>query len=266
MRRERNERMPPPPPDDIGAAFRLDGRRALVTGASKGIGRAAAVALAEAGAEVVLAARSADALEALAAELAARGLAARALPLDVTDTAAMRDAVARAGPFDALFNNAGGNRPQPFLEVDEDTFDWMFALNVRAAYMVSQAVARGMAAAGRGGAIVHMTSQMGHVGGPQRTVYCGTKHALEGMTKAMALELAPHGIRVNAVAPTFVVTELTKGWADDPAWRAEFLPRIPLGRLGEPQDVAGAVVFLCSPAAAMITGHSLLVDGGWTAQ
>jgi NAD(P)-dependent dehydrogenase (short-subunit alcohol dehydrogenase family) len=259
--------MPQPlSPESIGAAFRLDGQRALVTGASKGIGRAAAVALAEAGAEVVLAARSAGELEALAAELAARGLAARAMPLDVTDTAAMRAAVERAGPFDALFNNAGGNRPQPFLEVDEDTFDWMFAVNVRAACMVSQAVARGMVAAGRRGAIVHTTSQMGHVGGPKRTVYCGTKHALEGMTKAMALELAPHGIRVNAVAPTFVVTELTRGWADDPAWLADIQSRIPLGRLGMPRDVAGAVVFLCSPAAAMITGHSLLVDGGWTAQ
>jgi NAD(P)-dependent dehydrogenase (short-subunit alcohol dehydrogenase family) len=123
-----------------------------------------------------------------------------------------------------------------------------------------------MVAAGRKGAIVHMTSQMGHVGGRNRTVYCGTKHALEGMTKAMALELAPFGIRVNAVAPTFILTELTRSWAEDPAWRAEILPRIPLGRLGMPQDVAGAVVFLCSPAAAMITGHSLLVDGGWTAQ
>lgn len=251
---------------EIGASFRLDGQRALVTGASRGIGRAAAVAMAEAGAEVVLAARSAAELEALAAELRGRGLAARALPLDVTDTAAMREAIARAGPFDALFNNAGGNRPQSFLEVDEATFDWMFALNVRAAYMVSQAVARGMVAAGRRGAIVHMTSQMGHVGGYDRTVYCGTKHALEGMTKAMALELAPHGIRVNAVAPTFILTELTRAWAEDPAWRAEVLPRIPLGRLGTPRDVAGAVVFLCSPAAAMITGHSLLVDGGWTAR
>ncbi|MBW8269480.1 SDR family NAD(P)-dependent oxidoreductase [Caldovatus aquaticus] len=251
---------------EIGVSFRLDGQRALVTGASKGIGRAAAIAMAEAGAEVVLAARSAEALEALAAELRGRGLAARALPLDVTDAAAMREAIARAGPFDALFNNAGGNRPQPFLEVDEATFDWMFALNVRAAFMVSQAVARGMVAAGRRGAIVHMTSQMGHVGGRDRTVYCGTKHALEGMTKAMALELAPHGIRVNAVAPTFILTELTRDWAEDPAWRAEILPRIPLGRLGMPRDVAGAVVFLCSPAAAMITGHSLLVDGGWTAQ
>ncbi|GGG27360.1 3-oxoacyl-ACP reductase [Caldovatus sediminis] len=251
---------------EIGASFRLDGQRALVTGASRGLGRAAAIAMAEAGAEVVLAARSAAELDALAEELTARGLSARALPLDVTDSTATREAIAREGPFDALFNNAGGNRPQPFLEVDEATFDWMFALNVRAAYMVSQAVARGMVAAGRKGAIVHMTSQMGHVGGHNRTVYCGTKHALEGMTKAMALELAPFGIRVNAVAPTFILTELTRGWAEDPAWRAEILPRIPLGRLGTPQDVAGAVVFLCSPAAAMITGHSLLVDGGWTAQ
>jgi NAD(P)-dependent dehydrogenase (short-subunit alcohol dehydrogenase family) len=250
----------------IGDAFRLDGQRILVTGASKGIGREAALALAEAGAEVVCAARSAAELDSLVAEIAARGGAARALPLDVTDTAAMREAVAQAGPFDALFNNAGLNRPLPMLEVDDATFDWLFAVNVRAAYMVAQAVVRGMVGAGKRGAIVHTSSQMGHVGGPRRTVYCATKHAIEGLTKAMAVELAPQGIRVNAVAPTFVLTELTRAWADDPAWMADIRARIPLDRVGMPRDIAGAVVFLCSPAASMITGHSLLVDGGWTAQ
>ena len=250
----------------IGDAFRLDGQRVLVTGASKGIGRDAAAALAEAGAEVTAAARSAAELEALVAELRGRGLAAQALPLDVTDDAAVREAVGRLGPFDALFNNAGVNRPLPFLDVDTETLDWMLAVNVRAAFLVAQAVARGMVAAGRRGAIVHTSSQMGHVGGKRRTAYCATKHAIEGLTKAMAVELAPHGIRVNAVAPTFVLTEMTRGWAADPAWMAEIRARIPMDALAEPRDVSAAVVFLCSPAAAMVTGHSLLVDGGWTAQ
>jgi NAD(P)-dependent dehydrogenase (short-subunit alcohol dehydrogenase family) len=250
----------------IGDAFRLDGQRILVTGASKGIGRGAAIALAEAGAEVVCAARSVPELETLVAELGGRGLAVKALPLDVTDAAAVAAAVAAEGPFDALFNNAGVNRPQPFLEVDHATLDWILGVNVRAAFVVAQEVAKGMVASGRKGAIVHTSSQMGQVGGTRRTAYCASKHAIEGLTKAMALDLAPHGIRVNAVAPTFIVTELTRAWANDPVWLADVQSRIPLGKVGMPEDVAGAVVFLCSPAAAMITGHSLLVDGGWTAQ
>ncbi|HYF07945.1 MAG TPA: glucose 1-dehydrogenase [Acetobacteraceae bacterium] len=250
----------------IADAFRLDGQRLLVTGASKGLGRDAALALAEAGAEVVCVARDAALLASLVDEIRASGGQARAMILDVTDTPAMRKAVAAAGPFDALFNNAGFNRPQAFLEVDEATLDEILGLNLRAAFLVAQEVARRMVAAGRKGAIVNMSSQMGHVGGPKRTVYCASKHAIEGMTKAMALELAPHGIRVNAVAPTFIVTPLTQEWVKDPAWRAEFVSRIPMGDVGAPRDVSGAVVFLCSPAARMITGHSLLVDGGYTAQ
>lgn len=250
----------------IAELFRLDGRRALITGASKGLGRDAALALADAGAEVVCAARDAALLGALVAEIHAGGGQAEAMALDVTDTQAMRAAIRAAGPFDLLFNNAGFNRPQHFLEVDEETLDEILGLNLRAAFLVAQEVARGMVAAGRRGAIVNMSSQMGHVGGPKRTVYCASKHAIEGLTKAMAIELAPHGIRVNAVAPTFIVTPLTEAWVRDPAWRAEFVSRIPMGDVGVPRDVSGAVVFLCSPAAGMITGHSLLVDGGWTAQ
>jgi len=250
----------------IGDSFRLDGMRALITGASKGLGRDAALAMAEAGAEVVCAARDAALLGTLVDEIRAAGGHAQAMVLDVTDTPAMRAAIAAAGPFDCLYNNAGWNKPQHFLDVDEETFDAIMGLNLRAAFLVAQAVAKGMVAAGRRGAIVNMSSQMGHVGGPQRTVYCASKHAIEGLTKAMALELAPHGIRVNAVAPTFIVTPLTKAWTEDPAWRAQFVSRIPMGEVGQPRDVSGAVVFLCSPAAGMITGHSLLVDGGWTAQ
>jgi len=184
----------------------------------------------------------------------------------VTDAPAVQAAIAAADPFHVLFNNAGVNRLQPFLEVDLDTFDRLFDVNVRAAFVVAQAVARRMVETGSQGSIINMSSQMGHVGGPRRAAYCGTKHAIEGITKAMALELAPRGIRVNAIAPTFVATELTRPFLDDPAFVQDVLSRIPLGRGGEVDDIAGAVVFLASPAASLITGTSLRVDGGWTAQ
>lgn len=246
--------------------FRLDGRRALVTGASRGIGRATAEALAAAGAAVVLAARAEAELAEGAEAIRASGGRAEVLALDVTDIDAVRARLAATGPYDILVNNAGINRPKPFLEMDEESFDALYDVNVRAAYFVAQAVARGMVDAGRGGVIVNVSSQMGVVGGRNRTVYCGTKHAVEGMTKAMALELAPHGIRVVTVAPTFVETALAAKAFADPATRADILARIPLGRPVTVEEVAAAVVYLCSPAAAMVTGTHLLVDGGWTAQ
>lgn len=246
--------------------FRLDGRRALVTGASRGIGRATAEALAAAGAAVVLAARAEAELAEGAEAIRASGGRAEVLALDVTDIDAVRARLAATGPYDILVNNAGINRPKPFLEMDEESFDALYDVNVRAAYFVAQAVARGMVDAGRGGVIVNVSSQMGVVGGRNRTVYCGTKHAVEGMTKAMALELAPHGIRVVTVAPTFVETALAAKAFADPATRADILARIPLGRPATVEEVAAAVVYLCSPAAAMVTGTHLLVDGGWTAQ
>jgi NAD(P)-dependent dehydrogenase (short-subunit alcohol dehydrogenase family) len=246
--------------------FRLDGMRALVTGASRGIGRAAAEAMAEAGASVVLAARQSDDLDEAVSAIRAAGGMAEAMPLDVTDAAAVREAIAAAGPFDAVFNNAGANRPQPFLEVDEATYDALYAVNVRGAFFVAQAAARGMVAAGKRGVIVNTSSQMGHVGGPNRAVYCGAKHAVEGMTKAMAVELAPLGIRVVTVCPTFVETALTAGAFGDPAARAGIIARIPMARPATVEEVAQTVVFLCSPAAGMITGSAVLVDGGWTAQ
>jgi NAD(P)-dependent dehydrogenase (short-subunit alcohol dehydrogenase family) len=246
-------------------AFRLDGKRALVTGAGRGIGRAAALALAAAGAELVLVSRTASELDKVVDEIASGGGTARSLPIDVTRSDAVRGAFAEFDRLDILVNNAGINRPQPFLEVDEATLDSLLALNVRAAFIVAQAAARLMVANGSG-VIINMSSQMGHVGSERdRTVYVMTKHALEGLTKAMAAELAPKGVRAVSIAPTFVETPLSKPFLDDPHTRRWILGRIPLGRVGTVEEVASAVVFLASPAAALVTGSSLLVDGGWTA-
>jgi NAD(P)-dependent dehydrogenase (short-subunit alcohol dehydrogenase family) len=246
-------------------SFRLDGRRALVTGAGRGIGRAAAAALADAGAHVVLASRTAAELEALAEAIRAAGGSAEPLVLDVADVAATRAAIAAQLAFDVLVNNAGTNRPAPFLEVALEDYDAIMDLNVRAAFFVAQAAARRMVEAGVRGSIVNVSSQMGHVGGETRTVYCGSKHALEGMTKAMALDLAPHGIRVNTLCPTFLLTPLTAPFFANAEFRAKTLARIPLGRLGAVEDLMGAIVYLASDASALVTGSSLTVDGGWTA-
>ena len=245
--------------------FRLDGKSALVSGAGRGIGLAAAEALARAGAEVTLAARTAAAIETEAERLRGEGLKARAMQLDVGDLAASAEAIARGGPFDILVNNAGTNRPASFLEVTPEDYDAVTDLNVRSAFFVAQAVAKGLVAAGRPGSIINMSSQMGHVGGPRRTVYCASKHAMEGFTKAMALDLAPHGIRVNTVCPTFIETPMTRPFLADPKFLGETLAKIPLGRLGQVGDVAGAIVYLASDASGLVTGSALRVDGGWTA-
>jgi len=246
-------------------SFRLDGKTALVTGAGRGIGRAIALALATAGAELILVSRTKSQLDGVAREIEKGGGKAQVQLFDVTDTAAMRAAFAGLNRLDILVNNAGINRPQPFLEVDEPTLDLLLGLNVRAAFLVAQAAGRLMVTNG-GGVIINMSSQMGHVGSERdRTVYVMTKHAVEGLTKAMAVELAPKGVRVVSVAPTFVQTPLTKPFFDDPETRKWILDRIPLGRAGTVEDVAQAVVFLASPAASLVTGSSLLVDGGWTA-
>jgi NAD(P)-dependent dehydrogenase (short-subunit alcohol dehydrogenase family) len=246
--------------------MRLDGKVAVVTGAGRGIGRACALALAAAGADVVAISRSRDELEAVAGEVDGLGRRGTALVCDVTDTARTRAALESLERIDVLVGSAGANIPEPFLDVSEEHLEALLALNVKATFLAAQAAARRMVESGEGGSIVTISSQMGHVGAANRTVYCTTKHAVEGMTKAMAVELAPHRIRVNSVAPTFVTTPMTAPFFADPEFRADVERRIPLGRIGTVEDVTGAVVYLASPAAALVTGTSLLVDGGWTAQ
>jgi NAD(P)-dependent dehydrogenase (short-subunit alcohol dehydrogenase family) len=247
-------------------SFRIDGRRALVTGAGRGIGLAAASALADAGAHVTLCSRTTKEIEEAAEAIRARGQKAEALPLDVRDVDAVKATIDAQAPFDILINNAGTNRPAPFTDVKVEDFDFVFSLNVRAAYFVAQAVAKRLVEAKQPGSIINMSSQMGHVGGPTRTVYCATKHAMEGFTKAMAIDLAPHKIRVNSIAPTFIETPMTKPFFENKAFREDTLKRIKLGRLGQLEDLTGAIVFLASDAAALMTGTSLVVDGGWTAE
>lgn len=243
----------------------FSGDVAVVTGAGRGLGRGCALGLAAQGAEVVLVSRTAAELESVAAEIEAAGGRARVVPGDVTRPEEVQRIFAALGRCDVLVNSAGGNRPMPFLDVDVATLDHLLALNVRSMFLCAQAAARLMVARGRG-AIVNMSSQMGHVGDANRSVYCMTKHAVEGLTKAMAVELAPLGVRVNSVAPTYVLTPLTAPFFEDAAFRDRTLARIPMGRLGRIEEVVAAVLFLASPAASLVTGTSLLVDGGYTAR
>ena len=247
-------------------SLRLDGKRALVAGASSGIGEACAVALAEAGANVNLMARSQDKLDALAARMQAAGMTARVLPCDVTDIAETERIVTDCGPFDVLVNSAGLARHSPATETTPDDFDAVADLNIRAAYFLTRAVAKGLIEAGKPGSLINISSQMAHVGGIDRAVYCSTKHAVEGFTKAMAIEWGPRQIRVNTICPTFIRTPLTEVTFSNPERVKWIEEKIKLGRVGEVEDIMGPVVFLASDAAALVTGTSLLVDGGWTAE
>jgi NAD(P)-dependent dehydrogenase (short-subunit alcohol dehydrogenase family) len=250
----------------ITPSFALNGRRALVTGGGRGLGLAAACALAQAGADVHLVARSGEEVEAVAAALREQGHAASGFSLDVLDTQAVADFIAGHGPYRILVNNAGTNRPAVITEVTEEDYDVVTDLNVRAAFFVMKEVVKGMVAAGEGGSIINMSSQMGHVGGPRRTVYCATKHAMEGFTKALAWEVGSHGIRVNTLCPTFIRTAMTAAMLDDKEFSDFVVSKIALGRVGDPEDLMGAIVFLASDASRLVTGSSLMVDGGWTAQ
>jgi len=244
--------------------FSLEGRTALVTGAGRGIGRACALALAEAGADVAVMARSQDELESIASEIRAAGHRAYVLVADVCDRASVDTRIAELPRLDVLVNNAGTNVPQPFLDVDEETFDTVTAINIKAAFFTAQSAARRMVAQS-GGVIINMSSQAGHVALPKRTVYCTTKFAIEGLTKSMAYDLRGTGVRVNSVAPTFVETPMTKPFLSDPEFKRYVDGNLLLTRLAGLDDIASAILFLASDASAMMTGTSLVVDGGWTA-
>lgn len=244
-------------------SFRLDGKRAIITGAGRGIGLAAAAALADAGAEVTLIARTSSEIEVAAKEL---GGAAIAATLDVSDLSAVAAFFAAREPFHVLVNNAGTNRPKPLWDVTEADYDAVLDLNLKSAFFVAQHCAKRLIETHTKGSLIHMGSQMGHVGGPNRSLYCASKWALEGMNKAFALDLAPHGIRSNTIAPTFIETPMTAPMFADPAFKASVLSKIKLGRIGTVEDLMGGVLFLASDASALMTGTSLVLDGGWTAE
>lgn len=248
-----------------GPDFRLDGRRALVTGGSGGIGLAAAAALGRAGAHVTVAARREAELAQVCEALQAEGIDCAPLVLDVTDSAAVDRAATRGEPFDVLVNNAGMNRPKPLVEQSDEDIDAVLDLNVKAAFYTSRAIARRLLKEGLTGSIVNVSSQMGHVGSPRRTLYCASKHALEGMTRALAWELGAAGIRVNTVCPTFIETPMTAGMLEQPGFRDWVCARNALGRVGRLEEVMGAIVFLASDASSLMTGSALMLDAGWTA-
>jgi NAD(P)-dependent dehydrogenase (short-subunit alcohol dehydrogenase family) len=247
-------------------SFRLDGKRALVTGGTRGIGLGAAVALAEAGAAVTIAARTAADIETVVNQMADAGLAAEGVALDITDTATIKAFVDDVEPFQVLVNSAGTARHSSFVDITESNYQLVMDLNLSATLFVSQAVVARLVAAGLPGSIIHISSQMGHVAGPNRAVYAASKFAVEGLSKGMAIELGAHNIRVNTVCPTFIETELTAKNLSDPEFRSWVLSKIKLGRLGRIEDIMGPIVFLASDAASLVTGASLLVDGGWTAE
>ena len=246
-------------------SFRLDNKTALITGASSGIGLGCAVALAEAGAHVVVSARSIDKLNSVVDTIKAKGLSAEAMVMDVADTNLVQEIIGSKGTFDILVNSAGLGRHSPSKDTSIEDFDAVMNVNLRGAYFVTQAVANGLIKAKKTGSLINISSQMGHVGGIDRAVYSASKHAVEGFTKAMAIEWGPHQIRVNTICPTFIRTPLTQSTFDNPDRKEWIESKIKIGRIGEVEDIMGAVVFLASDASSMVTGSALMVDGGWTA-
>jgi NAD(P)-dependent dehydrogenase (short-subunit alcohol dehydrogenase family) len=250
-------------------SFRLDGKRALVTGGSKGIGLAAAHALVQAGAQVMIVARNAPDLIAACANIEkVSGQDSSKISyatLDVRDSAAVESLFKQHGPFDIVVNNAGTTRTKLIEDATDDDLDTVIDLNIKAAFYVLRAAARSLKAAKQSGSLINISSQMGHVGGPKRTLYCASKHALEGMTKTLGWELGPHGIRVNSICPTFIETDLTAVMLADPEFKSFVVNKIALGRVGKLEEIMGAIVFLASDASSLMTGSALMLDGGWTA-
>lgn len=246
-------------------SFRLDNKTALITGASSGLGLGCAVALAEAGAHVVLAARNSKNLNQAVDAINEKKLSAEMMVLDVLNVSSMTKLIEEKGPFDILVNSAGLGRHSPSIDTSVEDFDEVMSVNLRGAYFVTQAVAKGLIKSKKPGSLVNISSQMGHVGGIDRAVYSASKHAVEGFTKAMAIEWGAHQIRVNTICPTFIRTPLTQSTFDNPARKKWIEEKIKLGRVGEVEDVMGAAVFLASEASSMITGSALMIDGGWTA-
>ena len=246
-------------------SLRLDGLRALVTGASSGIGLGCAVALAEAGADVVLASRNIKALSEAAEAIIMKGFSAETLQLDISDLVSIDNVLKEQKPFDVLVNSAGLGRHTPSLETSTEDFDAVMDVNLKGAYFLTQSIAKALIKAKKPGSLINISSQMGHVGGVDRAVYAASKHAVEGFTKAMAIEWGRHQIRVNTICPTFIRTPLTQSTFDNPDRKKWIEDKIKLGRVGEVEDVMGAVVFLASDASSMITGSALMIDGGWTA-
>ena len=247
-------------------SFRLDGKKALVTGAGRGIGMGASIALAESGADVTLVSRTEQELKEICNHINSQGLSASYVALDVNNENEINHFIEKSNPFDILINNAGTNKPAKLVDTDINDFDYVMSLNVRSVVNLTKCVVKKMLANDVKGSIINVSSQMGHVGGPNRTTYCSSKFAIEGFTKSLAIELAPNGIRVNTVCPTFIQTPMTEPFLKDEEFKKNTIGMIPLGRLGEVRDLMGPFVFLASEASSLMTGSSLLVDGGWTSR
>jgi len=247
-------------------SFRLDGKKALVTGAGRGIGMGASLALAESGANVTLVSRTEKELKDLTDHINSQGFTASYEVLDVNKEDEVLNFINNAEPFDILINNAGTNRPAKLIDTKIEDFDYVMSLNVRSVISLTKLVVKKMLDANIQGSIINVSSQMGHVGGPNRTTYCSSKFAIEGFTKSLAIELGPDGIRVNAICPTFIQTPMTEPFLKDDDFKKATIGMIPLGRLGEVKDLMGPFVFLASDASSLMTGSSVLVDGGWTAR